>query len=513
MGGLSHRSSLLFSLAFSLVLSLYLFVSLAFSLFLSLVLFLFISLSRSLFPSPFLSCTFCTSSISPLGNERQQARASKPPARSLMSAERKKGFVRHANPLRSFNFQAIIGKGSYGKVYRAAAKDGGRLVAFKVLSLDDDEESITLEIQRELDSLRECQHPNIVQYEGAYIASKRLWVAMEYCLCSLHCVLSRTNRPLQEGQIAAVMARALRGLDYLHSQRHLIHRDVKAGNILLTSDGEVKLADFGVSAQLGGTLTKRNTVIGTPMYMSPEMIEEGQYDHRTDLWSLGITAIELAQMRPPLAEVKPAVRVLFLIPSRPAPELEKPDRWSANFNSFISALLVKDPAYRPDAAAALRHPFAKQGDESDTQMELVDAFLNVSRMGVEDKNHAIAGQPTLRSYQHRGNAPSILNVDANEATLPCSCRSSDDLLGQGTLGLASGPVVEHDTLGGRAPGPLNRALFSFMLDYEDYSPEDANCTSGDLQTLDRAFSATLFDDKCGNGYATLPTKTKEIAGT
>jgi len=191
-------------------------------------------------------------------------------------------FLQRSSPTEAFEFEQVIGKGSFAKVYRARCRADNRIVAFKVIVLDNhcEEEGLTVELQRELVSLRDCQHPNIVQYEGAYLAAGRLWVAMEYCMCSLHGVLSSGKRPLSEEQIAAVMARALCGLNYLHTEQRLIHRDVKAGNILLTLRGEVKLADFGVSAQLGGTLSKRNTVIGTPMWMSPEMIEV-RHDYTT----------------------------------------------------------------------------------------------------------------------------------------------------------------------------------------------------------------------------------------
>ena len=153
-----------------------------------------------------------------------------------------------------------------------------------------------------------------MNYHDAAIRDNRLWIAMEYCLCSAQGVMRLQQAPLSEPEIAAVLTEALRGLQYLHTERQIIHRDVKAGNILLTDKGEVKLADFGVSAQMTGTLSKRNTVIGTPMWMSPEMIEAGSYDQR-DLWSLGITAIELAEMNPPHHDVNPPVRVLFLIPT------------------------------------------------------------------------------------------------------------------------------------------------------------------------------------------------------
>ena len=260
-------------------------------------------------------------------------------------------------------------------------------------------------------SLRQCEHPNVVRYHSSYVQDGQLWIAMECCLVSTQGVMRSCLQPLQEDEIAVVCAEALRGLHYLHTERRLIHRDVKvrtlcppitgpsgrdehavsaraltvsalrahlftrcaadvsaaqAGNILLTERGEVKLADFGVAAQMSGTLAKRSTVIGTPMWMSPEMIEAGSYDHRTDIWSLGITALELAQLNPPHFEVSPPVRVLFLIPQLPPPTLEKPELWSSAFLRFVERCLVKEPTERLDAAAALQEPFICGTDCSPT---------------------------------------------------------------------------------------------------------------------------------------------------
>jgi serine/threonine-protein kinase 24/25/MST4 len=161
---------------------------------------------------------------------------------------------------RSLCSQKLIGKGSYGKVYRAAHKKDGHLRAFKVLPLDDDS-AISEETRRELLSLRQCDSAYVVKFHGAYSHDCQLWIAMEYCTVSVQGAMRLSGQPLCEAEVAAVCLQSLRGLQYLHTQRHLIHRDVKAANILLTDDGQVKLADFGVAAQLSGTLAKRSTVI------------------------------------------------------------------------------------------------------------------------------------------------------------------------------------------------------------------------------------------------------------
>eukprot|EP00316_Scyphosphaera_apsteinii_P011863 CAMPEP_0119324064 /NCGR_PEP_ID=MMETSP1333-20130426/62277_1 /TAXON_ID=418940 /ORGANISM="Scyphosphaera apsteinii, Strain RCC1455" /LENGTH=439 /DNA_ID=CAMNT_0007331675 /DNA_START=186 /DNA_END=1505 /DNA_ORIENTATION=- len=230
----------------------------------------------------------------------------------------------------------------------------------KVVSIEG-RRSITDGPERELMSLMSCSHKHVVQYFGTYIASKKLWISMELCISSLHTVLQKRNAPLAEPQIAAVCAQLLLGLQHLHSERLIIHRDIKAANLLLSREGHVKLADFGVSAQLAAAAHIRSTVAGTPMWMSPEMID-GVYDFRTDIWSLGITAIELAEMKPPLHHVSSNMRVLFLIPTLPPPTLAKPNSWSSHFTGFINMCLVKDRELRVDAEQALALPFVSAFD-------------------------------------------------------------------------------------------------------------------------------------------------------
>lgn len=386
----------------------------------------------------------------------------------------------HEDPTLLYDFVTCIGKGSYGKVYRAESRtDRKRVVAFKVVRLEDGEQSISADTQRELASLRECHNENVVQYYGAYLCDRRLWISMEFCLCSMHAVLRNMNQPFSEAQIAAVCSKALRGLQYLHSVQQIIHRDVKAGNILVTAGGQVKLADFGVSARLSGTLTKRNTVIGTPMWMSPEMIEAGQYDHRTDIWSLGITAIELAQMRPPLWDVQPPVRVLFLIPSNPPPQLDHPEHWSAEFRDFVGQCLTKDPAQRPPAPVAISHAFFDCTSAQATEAALLE----------------LIGMYNAGERQRHNNAPSLSGGSTMESTLKPSERS-DATLSEGrrrdggVSPLPSSPANGNATLlrvpvahpldgdlgsemgspstlrrGGDDDGE-NRVSFSFMQDYD-----------------------------------------------
>jgi serine/threonine protein kinase len=163
--------------------------------------------------------------------------------------------------------------------------------------------------------------------------------------------------PLKEEQISVICREALKGLAYLH-ERKIVHRDIKGGNIMINAQGEVKLADFGVSAQLTESINKKNTFVGTPFWMSPEVIMQTQHDGKADVWSLGITAIEMAELVPPHSAVHP-MRVLFLVPKEDAPKLQDQSttRWTPDFHSFIEMCLIKDPLRRPSALELLKHPF------------------------------------------------------------------------------------------------------------------------------------------------------------
>ncbi len=210
----------------------------------------------------------------------------------------------------------------------------------------------------------------VVEFKDCFFVDAEIWIVMEFCLGgSVADMLDATQRTLSEPQIRAICACAAMGLAYLH-ENHKIHRDLKAGNILLSLDGKAKLADFGVSATLNNSMSKRKTVIGTPFWMAPEVIQEISYDGKADVWSLGVTAIEMAEGMPPHFNVHP-MRAIFLIPSKPPPKLlepvattDGPRKWSADFHDFIAKCLVKDPTQRLDAAQLLSHPFLQADVEA-----------------------------------------------------------------------------------------------------------------------------------------------------
>lgn len=193
---------------------------------------------------------------------------------------------------------------------------------------------------------------------------------MEYCGAgSVSDIMRLRKKTLSESEIATILNDTLKGLEYLHLRRK-IHRDIKAGNILLNSEGHAKLADFGVAGQLTDTMAKRNTVIGTPFWMAPEVIEEIGYDCVADIWSLGITALEMAEGKPPYGDIHP-MRAIFMIPTKPPPSFREPDRWSPEFIDFVSLCLVKNPEERATATDLLQHEFIKNAKQNAILTEMI----------------------------------------------------------------------------------------------------------------------------------------------
>uniref|UniRef100_A0AC35GGS4 Non-specific serine/threonine protein kinase n=1 Tax=Panagrolaimus sp. PS1159 TaxID=55785 RepID=A0AC35GGS4_9BILA len=251
-------------------------------------------------------------------------------------------------------FQIVnkLGEGSYGSVHRAIHKSSGTVLAVKKVPLDTDLQ----EIIKEITIMQQCDSCYVVKYYGSYFENSDLWIVMEYCGAgSVSDIMRLRRKTLDELEMGAIIRDTLLGLSYLHSLKK-IHRDIKAGNILLNLQGHAKLADFGVAGQLTDTIVKRNTVIGTPFWISPEVIQEIGYDTKADIWSLGITAIEMAEGRPPHADMHP-MRAIFIIPTESPPALKRPLEWSQRFNDFIAHCLVKKPEERTAADELLKHEF------------------------------------------------------------------------------------------------------------------------------------------------------------
>uniref|UniRef100_H2LYN0 non-specific serine/threonine protein kinase n=1 Tax=Oryzias latipes TaxID=8090 RepID=H2LYN0_ORYLA len=271
------------------------------------------------------------------------------------------------DPAGIFELVEVVGNGTYGQVYKGRHVKTGQLAAIKVMEVTEEEEE---EIKLEINMLKSySHHRNIATYYGAFVKKSpagqdhQLWLVMEYCGAgSVTDLVKKTKgNCFKEDWIAYICREVLRGLSHLHSH-HVIHRDIKGQNVLLTENAEVKLVDFGVSAQLDKTIGRRNTFIGTPYWMAPEVIAcdenpEATYDYRSDLWSLGITALEMAEGAPPLCDMHP-MRALFLIPRNPPPKL-KSKKWSKRFLSFVDSCLVKNHLHRPATDALLRHAFIR----------------------------------------------------------------------------------------------------------------------------------------------------------
>ncbi|XP_061660142.1 mitogen-activated protein kinase kinase kinase kinase 4-like isoform X2 [Syngnathoides biaculeatus] len=347
------------------------------------------------------------------------------PAKSLVDID----LASLRDPAGIFELVEVVGNGTYGQVYKGRHVKTGQLAAIKVMDVTEDEEE---EIKLEINMLKKySHHRNIATYYGAFIKKSppghddQLWLVMEFCGAGsiTDLVKNTKGNQLKEDWIAYISREILRGLAHLHAH-HVIHRDIKGQNVLLTENAEVKLVDFGVSAQLDRTVGRRNTFIGTPYWMAPEVIAcdenpDATYDYRSDLWSCGITAIEMAEGAPPLCDMHP-MRALFLIPRNPPPRL-KSKKWSKKFFSFIESCLVKNYTQRPPTEQLLKHPFIRdQPNERQVRIQLKDHIDRTKKKrGEKDETeyeYSGSEEEEEDPAEQEGEPSSIVNVPG-ESTL------------------------------------------------------------------------------------------------
>ncbi|KAL8373445.1 hypothetical protein RB599_000595 [Gaeumannomyces hyphopodioides] len=287
-----------------------------------------------------------------------------------------------------------LGQGSFGVVYKAIDRTTGETVAIKHIDLESSEDDIQ-EIQQEISVLSTCASSFVTQYKASFLRGHKLWIVMEF-LGGGSCLDLLKPGSFAEGHIAIVCRELLRGLEYLHSEGK-IHRDIKAANVLLSDQGSVKLADFGVAAQLTNIKSQRNTFVGTPFWMAPEVIQQAGYDFKADIWSLGITAMELAMGEPPNSDLHP-MKALFEIPKKPPPRLE--GNYSKEFKEFVAQCLVKDPERRPTAKELLKHKFIRSAGNIEAMQELIQRRQAYDAQNSR-KSHPVYYQETLQSITPR----------------------------------------------------------------------------------------------------------------
>ncbi|XP_055447501.1 STE20-like serine/threonine-protein kinase isoform X2 [Psammomys obesus] len=362
----------------------------------------------------------------------------------LGSEKKKKQYEHVKRDLNPEDFWEIIGElgdGAFGKVYKAQNKETNVLAAAKVIDTKSEEELEDYMV--EIDILASCDHPNIVKLLDAFYYENNLWILIEFCAGgAVDAVMLELERPLTESQIQVVCKQTLEALSYLHDNK-IIHRDLKAGNILFTLDGDIKLADFGVSAKNTRTIQRRDSFIGTPYWMAPEVVmcetsKDRPYDYKADVWSLGITLIEMAEIEPPHHELNP-MRVLLKIAKSEPPTLAQPSKWSSNFKDFLKKCLEKNVDARWTTSQLLQHPFVTVDSNKPVRELIAEAKAEVTEE-VEDGKEEDEDDETENALPIPANkrASSDLSIASSE----------EDKLSQNACVLESvSERTEHSTSG------------------------------------------------------------------
>ncbi|XP_004780005.1 nik-related protein kinase isoform X1 [Mustela putorius furo] len=362
------------------------------------------------------------------------------------------------DPTGIFSLDKTIGLGTYGRIYLGLHEKTGAFTAVKVMNArktalpeigrrvrvnkyqksvgwrySDEEE----DLRTELNLLKKYSfHKNIVSFYGAFFKLSppgqrhQLWMVMELCAAgSVTDVVRMTrNQSLKEDWIAYICREILQGLAHLHAHR-VIHRDIKGQNVLLTHNAEVKLVDFGVSAQVSRTNGRRNSFIGTPYWMAPEVIDcdedpRRSYDYRSDVWSVGITAIEMAEGAPPLCNLQP-LEALFVILRESAPKV-KSSGWSRKFHNFMEKCMIKNFLFRPTSANMLHHPFVRNIKNEGHVVEslkkhLIGIIKKRQKKGIPlifEREEAIKEQYTMRRFRGPSCTHELLRLPTSSRCRP-----------------------------------------------------------------------------------------------
>ncbi|XP_039946936.1 serine/threonine-protein kinase PAK 3-like [Hirundo rustica] len=299
-------------------------------------------------------------------NVQSHSPAQQPEMREEASRKRLRSLVSLGEPMSKYTLLEELGRGGFGAVYRALDASTGQEVAIKKMAL---REEMSEELAaNEILVMRDNRNPNIVTYLDSYLVNEEVWLAMEFMDGG---TLSDVLRAvyLEEGQIGAVCRECLQGLRFLHS-RQVIHRDVKSANVLVGMDGSVKLADFGLCAQLSPERSKRSSSVGTPSWMAPEVVRGEAYGPKVDIWSLGIMGLEMVEGEAPYQR-EPRLRVFELIERNGPPRLQSPRHHSALLRDFLRCCLQADEDRRWSARELLQHPFVTSGEPASSLAALI----------------------------------------------------------------------------------------------------------------------------------------------
>jgi len=408
-----------------------------------------------------------------------------------------------------FSSRDLIGRGNFGDVYKGFDKELNKEVAIKVIDLEEAEDDIE-DIQKEISVLSQCRCPYITDYYGSYLHQTKLWIVMEYMAGGSVADLLQAGPPLDEMSISCILRDLLHAIEYLHSEGK-IHRDIKAANILLTESGDVKVADFGVSAQLTKTMSRRKTFVGTPFWMALEVIQNSEgYNEKADIWSLGITAIEMAKGEPPLADIHP-MRVLFMIPRENPPQLD--EHFSKPMKEFVSLCLKKNPAERPSAKELLKHRFIKNARKTPKLLERIRERPRFAGKSMDDTQNGQThdeeedfGTGTIKVNRTKDTAPSLSQGTVRKATVRDFPDRSE---GTGTVRVVSRPPQIASTKDGRSDMPQSPKAPIRTTDRENQRKSSWTGSEDSLSQRDtqsergRVESSTDDNDQSVSGSGTV----------